>query len=367
MPQKPDRTVCLAMIVKNEAHVLARSLGSVRWMLSSWVICDTGSTDDTERVAREALAGIPGDFVHRPWVDFAHNRTESLALARPKADYSLILDADDVIEASPGAELPPLRAEAYDLPVDQKGLLHFRPHLISNRRAWRYEGALHERLVADGGYERAPLKGFVYRWTGEGARQKDPLRLTRDIEVLERETVREPNNPRHWFFLGQTLLGAEQWERAMVAYERRIALDPNGEEPFISKLQIAACLAKLERPAGEVIQGYLSAYALRPARAEPLCYLAGWFRRQGQPAQALAMANAALALPKPNDRLLVDLAVYEWKSLYEKAAACFRLGWYEQCIAANQDLLRIRGKVPGQAERIQGNIDAARKAAAKRR
>ena len=63
-------SICLSMIVKNEAHVLARCLRSVKPLLSSWVIVDTGSTDDTERVAREELAGIPGEFVRKGWVDF---------------------------------------------------------------------------------------------------------------------------------------------------------------------------------------------------------------------------------------------------------------------------------------------------------
>jgi tetratricopeptide (TPR) repeat protein len=367
MPARPDRTVTLAMICKNEAHVIARSLQSVKWMLSYWVICDTGSTDDTERVVRETMADIPGEFHHRPWVNFAHNRTESLERARLKADYTLILDADDVIEASPDAELPPLRADAYDLAVDQKGLLHYRPHLISNRRAWRYEGALHERLTADNGFERVPLRGFRYRWTGEGARQQDPARIARDVAVLEAETRREPENPRHWFFLGQTQMGGQSYEPAIAAFERRIALKPDGEEAFIARLQIAGAMSRLDRPAGDVVMAYLAAYASRPQRAEPLCYLAGYHRRRGESAQAHAFAVAALALPRPNDKLLVDLAVYEWKSLYEKAAAAFHLGWYDECVADNERLLKIRGKVPGQAERIQGNIDAARRAARAKR
>ena len=360
-PPAPDRSVALAMIVKNEAHVLGRCLASIRWMLSYWVICDTGSTDDTERVAREALAGIPGEFVHRPWVDFAANRTESLALARPHADYSLIIDADDVIEASPGARLPPLKLDAYDLAVDQKGLIHYRPHLIANRLAWRYEGALHERLVTDTPFQRAMLKGFLYKWTGEGARQADPQRIARDVAVLEAEIARQPEVPRHWFFLGQTHMGGRDWARALAAFERRVALKSDGEEAFISRVQIASCKARLEHPPGDVILSYLDAYAARPSRAEPLCYLAGWHRRRGEHAQAYVAATAAASLPRPPDRLLVDVAVYEWKSLHERASACYRIGRYHEAIQLNEQLLKIRGHLPEQAERIRQNLETCRK------
>ena len=37
-------SLCLNMIVKNEAHVIRRCLDSVRPFVSHWVIVDTGST-----------------------------------------------------------------------------------------------------------------------------------------------------------------------------------------------------------------------------------------------------------------------------------------------------------------------------------
>ena len=47
MNAKPQ-TLCLNMIVKNEAHVIARCLASVRPIIDYWVIVDTGSTDGTQ-------------------------------------------------------------------------------------------------------------------------------------------------------------------------------------------------------------------------------------------------------------------------------------------------------------------------------
>jgi len=48
---KPDPnqpTICLTMIVKNEAQVIRRCIDSVRRFISYWVIVDTGSTDGTQ-------------------------------------------------------------------------------------------------------------------------------------------------------------------------------------------------------------------------------------------------------------------------------------------------------------------------------
>ena len=47
-------TVCLSMIVKDESHVIRRYLTSVRPLIHSYQICDTGSPDATIALIREA-------------------------------------------------------------------------------------------------------------------------------------------------------------------------------------------------------------------------------------------------------------------------------------------------------------------------
>ena len=90
---KHGQTVCLNMIVKDEAHIINRCLTSVLPLIDSWLIVDTGSTDGTQTVIREFLSELPGELVKRPWLNFAHNRTEALEFACSNADYLLIMDA----------------------------------------------------------------------------------------------------------------------------------------------------------------------------------------------------------------------------------------------------------------------------------
>ena len=92
------QSLCLNMIVKDEAPVIRSCLDSVRAIIDCWVIVDTGSTDGTQDVIREHLRGLPGELVERPWVDFAHNRSEALDFARGRADYLLVIDADETLE-----------------------------------------------------------------------------------------------------------------------------------------------------------------------------------------------------------------------------------------------------------------------------
>lgn len=77
-------SICLCMIVKNEAEVIERCLASVADLVDTWVISDTGSTDGTQQLIRSALDGIPGELHEEPWVDFGHNRTANIKRARAK-------------------------------------------------------------------------------------------------------------------------------------------------------------------------------------------------------------------------------------------------------------------------------------------
>src|SRR3954452_20956269 len=53
------QTVGLNMIVKDEAAVIARCIASVRPLIDSWAIVDTGSSDGPQEIVRELLADLP--------------------------------------------------------------------------------------------------------------------------------------------------------------------------------------------------------------------------------------------------------------------------------------------------------------------
>jgi len=103
---KTEPTICLCMIVRNEAERLPRLLASVAGHVDDIVIADTGSEDNTFGLACELARKFNkegGTHVFRTeFKDFSQARNEVMKAARMKADYLLCLDADEELVATPG-------------------------------------------------------------------------------------------------------------------------------------------------------------------------------------------------------------------------------------------------------------------------
>src|ERR1700752_372163 len=91
--------IAALMMVKNEHKRLGVTLESVKGIVQSIVLYDTGSTDDTIEIAQIFCNkhNIPLRLKTGEFVDFATSRNISLAFADtfPEIDYLLLLDTND--------------------------------------------------------------------------------------------------------------------------------------------------------------------------------------------------------------------------------------------------------------------------------
>src|SRR5665811_10140 len=85
-------TISLCMIVKNEEDVLGRCLACVKDIVDEIIIVDTGSTDNTKKIAQEYTDKI-FDF---EWID-DFSAARNFSFSKSTMDFTLWLDADDII------------------------------------------------------------------------------------------------------------------------------------------------------------------------------------------------------------------------------------------------------------------------------
>lgn len=285
------QTVGLAMIVRDNAAVLARCLASCRSHIDHWTIVDTGSTDETVWVAETLLAGKPGSLHHRPWVNSGHNRTELLALARGTADYLLLLDADHELRTT--GPLPPLTRAVYMLRESQNGLEWSMPRLVDGQREWRYEGVAHEYLADTD--DREPFDAWSVLHHGDGRTTAEKLAAAR--RELEETFAANPADPRTVFYLAQTHRDLGNTAEAIALYRLRAQMAGWDEETFLAQYELGCLLTEhvsFHKGAPELLR----AYGMRPGRVEPL--------------RALATAATAIAdrTPSTDDLLFVHRDQY---------------------------------------------------------
>lgn len=334
------QTICLCMIVKNEAHVLRRCIHSVRPLIDAWCIVDTGSSDGTQALVRECLHELPGKLVERPWKNFGHNRTEALVFARPFADYVLVMDADEFLVIPEGFRCPALQSDAYELLLDLNGITYYRNQLVRSALPWRYEGVLHEYITCDLPHRQARLSSLKIQIVVEGARSSDPLKYRRDALVLEEALLQEPENARHMFYLAQSYRDASEPELAIDRYRRRVAMEGFPEEVWYARFQIAALKEQTCAPWPEVLHAYLEAYAARPHRAEPLYRIGMAYQQQKEFALARLFLGQAMQILYPSqDVLFVEGDMYSYLLPLEYAVACYWLGLHSEAIQVTDRLL----------------------------
>ena len=356
--------VCLNMIVKNESKVIERCLVSTRPFVDTWVIVDTGSSDGTQDIISRSLADLPGELHERPWRNFGANRSEALLFARDRADFTLIIDADEVLTASPGFEPGELGLDAYQLRTELRELAYYRTQLVRSSLPWRWEGVLHEYLECDQPFTQGKLEGLVNRPSPDGARSADPQKYMKDAAILEEALKLEPTNARYIFYLAQSYRDAGLVEAGVKYYKKRVALGGWAEEVWYAMYQVALLTEAAERSDPEILAAYLEAYEFRPSRAETLSSLARYLRLKGKYALAHLFAKQAVALPLPADLLFVDASVYAWRARDECSIAAYYLGQHEEALELTGALLADARLPEAERARVSANRGFSVKATA---
>src|ERR1051325_11698415 len=235
LAESRDKTICLVMIVKNEAAVIRRCLEAVKPIISHWIICDTGSTDGTPAIIREILRGIPGTLYEDAWRDFGHNRTLAMRRARGKADYHLLIDADMVVNVRDGGASR-LTEDAYLIrfegPVDYSVI-----RLVSDQHEWRYLGLTHEYIFADSARAPVTLPTLTVTHHEDGGNRSEKYR--RDIALLSEGIVKEPTNSRYAYYLAQSHRDVGDFQTALDWYEKRVLMGGWEEETWSALYQMA--------------------------------------------------------------------------------------------------------------------------------
>jgi hypothetical protein len=261
---------CLSMIMRDEEDIITRALDSVKNIVTSVYIHDTGSVDNSIQVVKDWLKenNIPGDVKFCQWKNFGHNRTELFKDLHnhenpmiSKAEYLLTLDADEVLITNPDDPLSyPSKENAEMLykflnAVDDKanmflvltlyGSLKYRRNQIcKNNQLYEWDFPVHEILRGIDSNVCCYIDFIYLLARKQGNSSKNPDRYRKDAEMFIEYLEDHPNEPRSVFYLAQTYESFDR-EKAIEWYKKRIELTTGyHDERFIACLRLGRLLTE---------------------------------------------------------------------------------------------------------------------------
>jgi glycosyltransferase involved in cell wall biosynthesis len=357
------KTVCLNMIVKNESRVIRRCLVSVKPIIDSWVIVDTGSTDGTQQIVQEFLHDIPGQLHERPWINFSHNRNEALAYAKNQGDYLLLIDADDELKWNSSCALPELQSDSYYISCLYGGNQESRFNiLIKNGLDWKWQGVVHERLVSKQAQSSAFIDGVILLINQEGDRSGGDLKMKnlRDARLLEEALRQDPENRENVFLLAMCYDRADENELALRSYERRAVMGGSELEVYASLYRTGVLQEQLGMEPERFLKSYSDAYRFRPTRAEPLFRIAHLLIGKKLYFLGYLITRFGLSNPLKNDYFYSESHVYSYGLLTQFAECAHNVGRYDEAIKAMHQLIKIPDLPKTLRESIEQILDLFR-------
>ncbi len=340
------------MIVKNESHIILETLSSVKKYIDYWVICDTGSSDNTIDLVQEFFAGegIKGEMHSEKWIDFGFNRSRVFELAMGKADYLWVIDADDVLVGE--FDLTQLDLDSYAIRYG-RDFTYWRNQIFKGTEKWMYKGVLHEFPVclsrSDASMGRVEGNYHVDSRRLGARNLVDPVtKYLNDAAVLEQALLNEKDSDlrtRYYFYLAQSYRDAGRHALAIEWYRKRIEAGGWVEEVWNSKYEIARAYQRLGN-SESAKKFYLEAFEYRPSRAESLYELGKICNEAGEFFQAYVYLNHAVSIPRTEDVLFVSSEVYDYLMTFELSISAYWVGKHLQSIELCDKLIKVSDILP---------------------
>ncbi|WP_458407738.1 tetratricopeptide repeat-containing glycosyltransferase family 2 protein [Anaerotignum sp.] len=346
--------VSLCMIVRDEENVLGRCLESIADIVDEIIIVDTGSVDNTKKIAEKYTDNIY-DF---PWID-DFSAARNFAFSKGTGEYLLWMDADDVFPASEKRKFFDLKEElekkiadtvmmVYDAGFDESGkasFSYYRERLIRNCPQAKWQGCVHEVIVPFGEVRREDIH-FEHR--KENTEYSD-----RNLRIYEKMIAEGRKlDAREQFYYGRECYYHGRYEKAAEVFERFLKEPTAWLENKLEAIRFFSYSQQALNRTEEALNILLQGLRLAPPTGEHCCDIGRYFYDREEWENAIFWYENALHAEKRTDKgAFVQEECYGYLPCIQLCVCYDRLGDTERAKMYNE----MAGVLQPQSEAVSKN------------
>jgi hypothetical protein len=359
--QNEQELITIVLMVKNEQAVMEQTLEPfTKAGIKSFLIFDTGSTDDTISVTHNFFKKhhITNYVIaEEPFIDFATSRNHALEAAEkefPNTVFFVMPDAEwymhnvkglmDFCEQEREKSLP-----AYMVRVTNATIDFPVSRLIRASAHARFERGVHETIPVREP-KKVPQDVYFELGMSRYGIEKSRKRWERDAALLLREHESNPTDPRTTFYLAQTYECLGDIEKAFHYYKLRATQPGWREENYETFYRLGRVTERLSETDPSctwpmAFEYYSIAHNIMPHRAEPLVRMAYHYWPDGvgpsNAALCYLFAKRACELDYPDkDLLFIDPTMYNFKRYEILSKSAWQVGDFENGETATRNALQ---------------------------
>lgn len=342
--------ISLAMIVKDEAKVLARCLDSVKDVVDEIVIVDTGSTDGTLDIAKRYTDKV----LYFDWID-DFSAARNFSFDQCTKDFILWLDADDEVQPEDAQKIKELDLSDKEIVICDYVYSHDefgndqcivpRERILRRNLNPRWQEEIHEYILVN---HQTFISGIrVHHWKKAGSSERN-LRILERIVKGDDPTpgaMKPGVKPRNVFYLGKEYQDFGKIDEAIIYLSKYVQMSGMfWEDVFRAWFFLAQCYMH-KHDDNNFKRCFFESMKMEERRAELYCLMGEYYMNMRRWDRAVYWYKMAAVIERPKELLSAyQPEYYTWVPHLQLCVCYNALGDIKKAYEHNKKVLEYRPK-----------------------